>query len=90
MNKPIAFLFNVHLSTGMPSAKIKDLLTEEQKASLAPHVYAFRHGNGQKRLEIVRDLAKGFHPATAKPAVHGQYRQVSRVLSETSWMVVDS
>ncbi|KAF7964688.1 hypothetical protein HWV62_4175 [Athelia sp. TMB] len=63
----------------MPSEKIKNLLTEEQKASLAPHVHAFRHGNPQKRLEIVRDLAKGFHPATALPAVHAQYRQAVKI-----------
>lgn len=72
----------------MPSEKIKNLLTEEQKASLAPHVHAFRHGNPQKRLEIVRDLAKGFHPATALPAVHAQYRQVSLVVKEKFWLVL--
>lgn len=69
-------LLSSKFSFTMPAKETESVLTEDQKATLIPHINAFRQGDRTERAQIVRKLAKPMSAVDDPPLVQSKYFKV--------------
>lgn len=91
LNRVAGLSFHLIFLLTMPTKEREDLLTEDQKATLIPHVNAFRDGHRTQRSQIVTKLAKTMYSEDDLPAHQSRYFKVIQfvmnvVLNVCSWI----